>query len=55
MTPEFKAFPKIPRVSKGVVTTEKIDGTNACVLWMNDTYSKFLLENNDIPKSLVAA
>lgn len=29
---EFKAFPKIPRVSKGVVITEKIDGTNACIV-----------------------
>jgi hypothetical protein len=31
---EFKAFPKIPRWSKvaQVVITEKIDGTNACVV-----------------------
>jgi RNA ligase len=28
---EFEEFPKIPRFSRGVVVTEKIDGTNACV------------------------
>lgn len=29
---EFKAFPKIPRLNRGVIITEKIDGTNACVV-----------------------
>jgi hypothetical protein len=29
--PEFKAFPKIPRLSRECIITEKIDGTNACV------------------------
>lgn len=33
---EFTPFPKIPRFSKDVIITEKIDGTNACV-WVNDT------------------
>lgn len=28
---EFKAFPKVPRYSRNVVITEKIDGTNASV------------------------
>lgn len=28
---EFKAFNKIPRWSRDVVITEKIDGTNACI------------------------
>lgn len=28
---EFTAFPKIPRLNRTVVVTEKIDGTNACV------------------------
>jgi len=28
---EFQPFPKIPRLSREVVITEKIDGTNACV------------------------
>lgn len=30
--PEFKGFPKIPRLSRECVITEKIDGTNAAVL-----------------------
>jgi hypothetical protein len=29
---EFEAFPKIPRLKRDMVITEKIDGTNACVL-----------------------
>lgn len=28
---EFRAFPKIPRLSRKITVTEKIDGTNACV------------------------
>lgn len=28
---EFQGFPKIPRLSRDVVITEKIDGTNACI------------------------
>jgi hypothetical protein len=32
VTPEFKAWPKIPRFNRDVVITEKIDGTNACVV-----------------------
>lgn len=28
----FVSFPKIPRLNREVVVTEKIDGTNACVL-----------------------
>lgn len=32
-TPEFKAWPKIPRENPFTVTiTEKIDGTNACII-----------------------
>lgn len=31
-TPEFIAYPKMPRLSRECVITEKIDGTNACVL-----------------------
>jgi hypothetical protein len=30
--PEFKAWPKTPRLNRGMVITEKIDGTNACVI-----------------------
>jgi hypothetical protein len=29
---EFVAFPKIPRLRRAVLITEKIDGTNACVV-----------------------
>lgn len=32
MQPEFKEFPKIPRLYREVVVTEKIDGTNAAVV-----------------------
>lgn len=31
-TTEFKEFPKIPRLNRTVIVTEKIDGTNACVV-----------------------
>ncbi len=31
-TPEFKPFPKMPRLSREVIITEKIDGTNASIL-----------------------
>lgn len=30
--PEFQAFPKIYRLNREVVVTEKLDGTNACVV-----------------------
>lgn len=30
--PEFVPWPKIPRWNRGIVVTEKIDGTNACVI-----------------------
>ncbi len=33
--PEFKEWPKISRLNKDVVISEKIDGTNACV-WISD-------------------
>lgn len=32
MPPEFKEFPKIPRLNRTVIVTEKLDGTNACVV-----------------------
>lgn len=37
--PEFKEWPKIPRLNRDVVITEKIDGTNACV-WISDDGEK---------------
>lgn len=33
---EFQAFDKIPRLKRGVIVTEKIDGTNACVIVTED-------------------
>ena len=29
---QFEAFPKIPRLNRDMIVTEKIDGTNACVV-----------------------
>lgn len=34
--PEFEAFPKIPRFSRGAIITEKIDGTNAVIRVTDD-------------------
>lgn len=33
---EFRAWPKTPRLFKDIVITEKIDGTNACVIIRKD-------------------
>jgi hypothetical protein len=30
---DFKEFPKIARLSREVIITEKIDGTNGCIAW----------------------
>jgi len=35
-TLEFEAFPKIPRLYRQCVITEKLDGTNACILIDDD-------------------
>lgn len=35
MTIAFDAFPKIPRYRREVALTEKIDGTNAAVVWVD--------------------
>ena len=35
-TPQYVAFPKIPRLNREVVFSEKIDGTNACVGIVDD-------------------
>jgi len=34
--PEFKEFPKMARLSREVIITEKIDGTNACICITED-------------------
>lgn len=33
---EFKPWPKIPRLRRNVIVTEKLDGTNACVVVTDD-------------------
>lgn len=33
---EFKPWPKIPRLNRNYIITEKIDGTNACVIVAED-------------------
>ena len=33
---QFKAFPKIPRLNRNMVITEKLDGTNGCVVVTDD-------------------
>ncbi len=35
MSPDFQPFPKIGRLKRGCVVTEKIDGTNACIVIQN--------------------
>lgn len=40
MTTEFKPFPKIPRYRREVCLTEKIDGTNAAVVWAPVQYGQ---------------
>ena len=34
--PQFREFPKIPRLNRECIITEKIDGTNACVVVTDD-------------------
>lgn len=34
--PEFRAWPSTPRLYRDIVVTEKIDGTNACVIVSED-------------------
>ena len=33
---EFRMFPKIPRLNRNMVITEKIDGTNGCIVILDD-------------------
>lgn len=47
---EFKAFNKIPRLSREVIITEKIDGTNGIVgIWMRNELSQEELDNPKFP------
>ena len=50
---EFRAFHKIPRLFRDVIITEKIDGTNACVVVTPDgtvlaqSRSRFITPEDD--------
>lgn len=50
---EFQPFPKIPRLKRGIVVTEKIDGTNACVCigadgeFLTGSRSRWITPEND--------
>lgn len=49
----FEVFPKIPRLKREVVITEKIDGTNAQIAWIPlDTEEKYAyaLQDSDVIK-----
>jgi hypothetical protein len=52
-TAEFIPFAKIPRLKRGIVVTEKIDGTNACVRVLEDgvvlaqSRNRFITPEND--------
>ena len=39
--PEFVGFPKMPRLSREIIVTEKIDGTNACI-FIDDDMNMFV-------------
>lgn len=41
MVVEFKEFEKIPRLNRPVIITEKLDGTNACVVVIEGESGKF--------------
>lgn len=49
MSPEFRPWPKIARLNRDIVITEKIDGTAAA-----GAMFKVTLENDEQPKSAVA-
>ena len=54
MIPEFQEFRKIPRLSREIIITEKIDGTNG-LIYINDdcteiyagSKSRWLDDHND--------
>src|SRR5271165_3703942 len=51
--PDFQAFPKIPRLNREIVITEKIDGTNASIHIAEDgtvftgSRTKWITPNDD--------
>lgn len=45
MLPEFKEFKKIPRLSREIIITEKIDGTNG-LIYIDETNELFIGSRN---------
>lgn len=52
--PEFRPFGKIPRLSRGCVITEKIDGTNASIL-ISDSLEPFVYKSGQEVPFLVGS
>lgn len=48
MTTEFQPFPKIPRWSRDIIVTEKIDGTNACVVVEQVSHTEITSDSPEI-------
>jgi hypothetical protein len=48
MTTEFQPFPKIPRWSRDIIITEKIDGTNACVVVEQVSHDEFPSDSPEV-------
>lgn len=49
MTPTFEPFPKIPRLFRDCIITEKIDGTNATIAIMSHEQACILTPDEDRP------
>ena len=46
---DFKPFPKVPRLSREIVITEKLDGTNASV-WIEIDHGRFIYREHKTAK-----
>jgi hypothetical protein len=44
---EFEAFPKIPRITRGCIITEKIDGTNGQIYIYEEKIHNFIFSKED--------
>lgn len=50
----FEAWPKTPRLYRNCVITEKIDGTNACVVVEQKQAGEYASSPEDLPDSILA-
>lgn len=50
---EFKEFPKMPRLTREMIITEKIDGTNASIFIQNEVLEEDFFEMKDIDKKII--